>query len=255
MVSHRARTFGQYYDVIKWKHCPRYWPFVRENHQPPVDSPHKGQWHGAMKFYLIFALTNGWANHRDAGDLRRYRAHDVTVMRDEFGSRLCTETALEGFTSKKQCGWGRYKMAAILQTIRINFREWKWLFSWMKMIVFRFIFAWRLFVRAHLTTSQQWFRLWLRADWATSHYVNQWRHSSLTYICVTRHRLVELFNKDNDWYNNHPWVTPEGWHHRYHGSCSPFGICSYVRGDSYIAVHSLDILLPVARRKPYGSNP
>ena len=34
-----------------------------------------------MIFPLICAWTNGWANHRDAGDLRSHRAHfDVTVM-------------------------------------------------------------------------------------------------------------------------------------------------------------------------------
>ena len=27
-------------DVIKWKHLPRYWPFVREIHRSPVNSPH-----------------------------------------------------------------------------------------------------------------------------------------------------------------------------------------------------------------------
>ena len=26
-------------DVIKWKHLPRYWPFVRGIHRPPVNSP------------------------------------------------------------------------------------------------------------------------------------------------------------------------------------------------------------------------
>ena len=47
----------------------------------PVDSPHKGQWRGALKFSLIWAWTNGWANNRGAGDLRRHRLHyDVTVM-------------------------------------------------------------------------------------------------------------------------------------------------------------------------------
>ena len=30
-------------DVIKWKHFPRYWPFVRGIHPSPVNSPHKGQ--------------------------------------------------------------------------------------------------------------------------------------------------------------------------------------------------------------------
>ena len=28
--------------VIKWKHFPRYWPFVRGIHRSPVNSPHKG---------------------------------------------------------------------------------------------------------------------------------------------------------------------------------------------------------------------
>ena len=35
------------YDVIKWKHFPRYWPFVRGIQRSPVNSPHKGQWRGA----------------------------------------------------------------------------------------------------------------------------------------------------------------------------------------------------------------
>ena len=47
----------------------------------PVNSPHKGQWHGALMFSLICAWTNGQTNHRDAGELRRHRSHnDVTVM-------------------------------------------------------------------------------------------------------------------------------------------------------------------------------
>ena len=67
-------------DVIKWKHFPRYWPFVRGIHRSPVNSPHKGQWRGAL-FSLICAQINGWVNNRKAGDLRRHRAHyDVTVM-------------------------------------------------------------------------------------------------------------------------------------------------------------------------------
>ena len=47
----------------------------------PVNSPHKGQWRGALVFALICAWTNGWVNNRDAGDLRRHRArYGVTVM-------------------------------------------------------------------------------------------------------------------------------------------------------------------------------
>ena len=68
-------------DVIKWKHFPRYWPFVPGIHRSSVNSPHKGQWRGDLMFSVIWAWINGWVNNREAGDLRRYRAHcDVTVM-------------------------------------------------------------------------------------------------------------------------------------------------------------------------------
>ena len=42
-------------DVIKWDHFPCYWPFVRGTHRSQVDSPHKGQWRGALMFSLICA--------------------------------------------------------------------------------------------------------------------------------------------------------------------------------------------------------
>ena len=68
-------------DVIKWKHFPRHWSFVRRIHQSPVNSPHKGQWRGALMFPLICAWINAWVNNRETGDLRRHRAHyDVIVM-------------------------------------------------------------------------------------------------------------------------------------------------------------------------------
>ena len=76
-------------DVIKWKHFPRYWPFVRGIHRSPVNSPHKGQWRGALKFSLICVWINGWVNNGEAGDLRCYRAHyDVSVM-NRLVARLC----------------------------------------------------------------------------------------------------------------------------------------------------------------------
>ena len=68
-------------DVIKWNHFPRNWPFVRGIHRFPVNSPHNGQWRGALMFSLICVWTNDCVNNREAGDLRRYRAHyDVIVM-------------------------------------------------------------------------------------------------------------------------------------------------------------------------------
>ena len=43
--------------------------------------PRKRQWRGALMYSLICAWTNSWVNIRDAGNLRRHRAHyAVTVM-------------------------------------------------------------------------------------------------------------------------------------------------------------------------------
>ena len=90
-------------DVIK--HFPRYWPFVRgipRSH--PVNSPHKGQWSGALMFSLISARINGGVNDREAGSLRRIRPHyDVTVMDIEWGIKIY---------SLRKCTW----KATILDT-------------------------------------------------------------------------------------------------------------------------------------------
>ena len=77
-----AETSSYFHDdVIKWKHFPRYRPFVRVIHRSPVNSPHKGQWRGALMFSLICAWINGWVNNRETGDLRRHRAYwDVIVI-------------------------------------------------------------------------------------------------------------------------------------------------------------------------------
>ena len=67
--------------VIKWKHLPRYWPFVRGIHRSPVNSPHKGQWRRALMFSLICVWINDWVNDRETGGLRQYCTHyDVIVM-------------------------------------------------------------------------------------------------------------------------------------------------------------------------------
>ena len=63
-----------HYDVIKWNHFPRYWPFVWGIHRWP-------EWRGASIFSLICVWINDWVNNGEAGDYRHYRGHyDVTVM-------------------------------------------------------------------------------------------------------------------------------------------------------------------------------
>ena len=68
-----------------WRHqmktFSRYWPLVRGIHRSPVNSPHKGEWPGALMFSLICTRINSWVNNGEASDLRCHRAHhDATVM-------------------------------------------------------------------------------------------------------------------------------------------------------------------------------
>ena len=84
----RHQTQQIHDDVIKWKHFPRYWPFVRGIHRSPVNSPQKGQWRGALMFSFICPWIKSSVNIREAGDLKRYRAHyDVIVM--SIGNVIC----------------------------------------------------------------------------------------------------------------------------------------------------------------------
>ena len=68
-------------DVTKWKYFRVTGHLCGEFTGPPVNSPHKGKWRGALMFSLICARINGWENNGEAGDLRSHRDHyDVTVM-------------------------------------------------------------------------------------------------------------------------------------------------------------------------------
>ena len=80
--------------VTWWRHqmetFPPYWPFVRWIRRSPVNCAHMGQWRGALMFSLMCAWTNGSANHRDAGDLRRHcPLYHVTVMSIYFFNICC----------------------------------------------------------------------------------------------------------------------------------------------------------------------
>ena len=76
------------------------------------------------------------------------------------------------------------KMDAISQTIFSD------AFSWMKKFDFWLKFHWSLFLRVQLTITQHWFRWWLGAEKATSHYLKQGWPDSLTHICGTMGRWV-----------------------------------------------------------------
>ena len=69
-------------DVIKWKHFWRYWPLCGEftGHRwiPCTKTSDAELW----CFLWSAPWINGWVNNREAGDLRRQRAHyDAIIMK------------------------------------------------------------------------------------------------------------------------------------------------------------------------------
>ena len=79
-------TFCTHDDVIKWKHFPRYWPFVRGIHRSPVNSPTKASDTELWCFLSFVPWINAWVNSCEAGDLRHhFPYYDVIVMK--FSSR------------------------------------------------------------------------------------------------------------------------------------------------------------------------
>ena len=68
-----------------------YSPFVRGIHWSPVNSPHKGQWRGALMFSSICASINAWVYNREAGDLRHHYTHyDIIVIMQSSPSQCLT---------------------------------------------------------------------------------------------------------------------------------------------------------------------
>ena len=57
LFMHSVQRTIKHDDVINWKRFPRYWPFVWGIRRPPVNSPHKGQWRGALMYSFICAIT------------------------------------------------------------------------------------------------------------------------------------------------------------------------------------------------------
>ena len=80
------------------------------NSPVPVNSPHKGQWCGALMFSSICSLINRWVNNREAGDLRCHRAHyDANIMNavslkhDQYSEPplLCCHSCSLAYTSMR----------------------------------------------------------------------------------------------------------------------------------------------------------
>ena len=78
----------------------------------------------------------------------------------------------------------------------------------MKIVVFCLKFHWNIFTRVQLTIIHHWFRWWLDAKQATSHYQNQWWSSFVTHICISRPQWVNDFEYSSTRSNN---IIPESW--------------------------------------------
>ena len=118
----------------------------------------------------------GWACIGLAAYLETDKKSGVKVEGRNSHKFIIVWSALQFTVSKLLTHWGQDKMAAFFQTTFSNG------FSWMKM--HEFWFDWSLFLRFKLTIFQHWFRWWLGAGQATSHYLNQWWSSLLTYTCM-----------------------------------------------------------------------
>ena len=99
---------------------PRYWSFVRGIHRSPSDSPHKGQWRGALMFSLLCTWINVWANNRDAGDSTRHRAHYIVISQNSvlMGSAVI-KSSLDRFHLKADIQFG-LQIALVMQTPDLN---------------------------------------------------------------------------------------------------------------------------------------
>ena len=122
MVTNDFKDAACYDDVIKWKHFPRYWPFVRGIHRSPVNSPHKGQWRGALMFSLICALNKrlnkqswGWWFETSSRLLWRHR-NGLKFVQNRYFSKI----------------WPRSKIFEIFEKIGILRKVWPKSKIWLK---------------------------------------------------------------------------------------------------------------------------
>ena len=90
MTSYGHKSYTKYLLLKKfyrtwWRHQTETFStllaVVRGIHRPQVNSPHKGQWRGALMFSLICAWTNVWVNNHSHS-----AQYDVIVMMTKYGS-------------------------------------------------------------------------------------------------------------------------------------------------------------------------
>ena len=96
----RRQSYKIYWHKIsRWRHQMETFSALLTicagNSPVPGEFPvHKCQWHGALMFSLICVWINSWVINREAGDLRRYRAHYGVIVMCYDNSKL---TRLPGY--------------------------------------------------------------------------------------------------------------------------------------------------------------
>ena len=99
------------------------------NSPVPVNSPHKGQWRGALVFSLISAWINGWVNNLEAGDMRR----NPTIMTWLSWGSIVPFSYYDKFSAPFQIHWWIQTAVTIRKrTFRVKtatfFPMWPWNF-------------------------------------------------------------------------------------------------------------------------------
>ena len=91
-------------DVIKCKHFPRYWPFVRGIHRSPVNSPHQGQWLGSLMFFFYLRLNKrlsiqswGWWLETPSCPLWRHCNEIIFIYRSHYYGPALTFWSSPGY--------------------------------------------------------------------------------------------------------------------------------------------------------------
>ena len=95
-VQNNGRRNNKYYDIIKWRHVSRYWPFLGK---PPVTGRFPLQRTVSWSFDIFFYLhMNKRLNSRDTNCLKRHR---VSIMILYTCKRQRFRTV--------RCGWQRHE--------------------------------------------------------------------------------------------------------------------------------------------------
>ena len=117
---------------------------------------------------LVICWTYWLYNSRIHGLLNNMVGSIPTVIVNISASQFKLVECLSQWMSQTLTHWGWDKIATN------SLRTFSNAFPWMKIYKLRLRFHWSLFPRVQFIMFQHWFRLWLGAEQAPSHYLNQW---------------------------------------------------------------------------------